>query len=103
MIEVGKKALNWLMQVQTGEGGVLSIIGTNGWFMRGGERAQYDQQPIEAHALIDACIEAYHVTREEHWTHQARQALDWFLEDAGTACTPTASTRTRAPRVHWLG
>ncbi len=28
--------------------GRLSIIGSNGWFKRGGPRAQYDQQPIDA-------------------------------------------------------
>jgi glycosyltransferase involved in cell wall biosynthesis len=79
MIDVGKKALAWLMRVQTGEGGVLSIIGTNGWYPRGQHRANFDQQPIEAHALIDACIEAYHVTREEHWIDQAERAFNWFL------------------------
>ncbi|HUS92076.1 MAG TPA: glycosyltransferase family 4 protein [Phycisphaerae bacterium] len=81
MIEVGKKALRWLMEVQTGQGGVLSIVGTNGWYPRGGRRAQFDQQPIEAHALIDACLEAYHVTREDHWIREARRAFNWFLGD----------------------
>jgi len=81
MIEVGKKALRWLLEVQTGEGGILSIIGTDGWFPRSGRRAQFDQQPIEAHALIDACIEAYHVTREDDWIGQAQRAFNWFLGD----------------------
>ncbi|KPK49598.1 MAG: glycosyl transferase family 1 [Planctomycetes bacterium SM23_25] len=81
MIDVGKRALNWLLEIQTNEAGMLSIIGTNGWYMRGGPRAQFDQQPIEAHALVDACIEAYHVTREKHWIVRARQAFNWFLGD----------------------
>ncbi len=81
MIEVGKKALNWLLETQTSEGGCLTIIGTNGWYVRGQKPAAFDQQPIEAHALIDACIEAYHVTRERHWIEHARRALNWFLGD----------------------
>ncbi len=81
MIEVGKKALNWLMKIQTNDTGMLSIIGTDGWYMRGGQRARFDQQPIEAHALIDACIEAYHVTREKHWIDHAHMAFNWFLGD----------------------
>jgi len=81
MIEVGKKALRWLLEIQTNEDGVLSIIGTNGWYVRGGPRARFDQQPIEAHALIDGCIEAYHVTREEHWLGQAQKVFNWFLGD----------------------
>jgi len=81
MIEVGKKALNWLMEIQTSETGMLSIIGTDGWYVRGGRRNRFDQQPIEAHGLIDACIEAYHVTREKHWIDHAHRAFNWFLGD----------------------
>ncbi|MGB2824978.1 MAG: glycosyltransferase family 4 protein [Phycisphaerae bacterium] len=81
MIEVGKKSLKWLMEIQTSETGMLSILGTDGWYMRGGRRARFDQQPIEAHGLIDACIEAYHVTREKHWIGHAQRAFNWFLGD----------------------
>ncbi len=81
LIDVGKRALAWLLDVQTNEDGHLSIIGTDGWYPRGGERARFDQQPVEAHALLDACIEAYHVTREKHWARQARRAFNWFLGD----------------------
>jgi len=80
-IDIGKTALNWLMQIQTNEDGMLSIIGTNGWYVKDGQRAQFDQQPIEAHALVDACIEAYHVTREERWLDHAHRAFNWFLGD----------------------
>ncbi|HUT78108.1 MAG TPA: glycosyltransferase family 4 protein, partial [Polyangia bacterium] len=79
MIDVGKRALDWLLGIQTAEGGCLSIIGTNGWCVRGGARARFDQQPVEAHALLDACVEAYHVTREEHWIAQAHRVFNWFL------------------------
>ncbi len=81
VIDIGKKALSWLMEIQTNEDGMLSIVGTNGWYTKGGERTRFDQQPIEAHALVDACIEAYHVTREKYWIDQARIAFNWFLGD----------------------
>ncbi len=81
VIDLGKNALNWLLDVQTNDDGMLSIIGTNGWYVREGERARFDQQPIEAHGLVEGCIEAYHVTREEHWIAQARKAFNWFLGD----------------------
>jgi len=81
IIDVGKSSLQWLLDVQTNEDGMLSIIGTDGWYVRGGEKAQFDQQPVEAHALVDACIEAYHVTREKHWIGQARKVFNWFLGD----------------------
>ncbi len=81
MIDVGKRALSWLLEVQTNDEGMLSIIGTNGWMVRGGDKAGFDQQPIEAQSLIEACLEAYHVTREEHWIAQAWKAFLWFLGD----------------------
>ncbi len=81
IIDIGKASLQWLVDIQTGEDGMLSIIGTNGWYVRGQGKAQFDQQPIEAHALVDACIEAYRVTREDHWLALAKKAFNWFLGD----------------------
>jgi len=81
IIDIGKSALSWLLDIQTNNDGMLSIIGTDGWYPRDGQRARFDQQPVEAHALVDACIEAYHVTREEYWIDQARKAFNWFLGD----------------------
>jgi len=81
LIDVGKRSLQWLLDVQTSDNGMLSIVGSNGWWVRGKKRAQFDQQPVDVHALVDACIEAYHVTREEHWIKQARKAFNWFLGD----------------------
>jgi glycosyltransferase involved in cell wall biosynthesis len=80
-IDVGKRSLAWLLESQTNEEGYLSIVGTNGWYPRGGRKARFDQQPLEAHALVDACVEAYHVTRETYWIDQARKAFNWFLGD----------------------
>ncbi len=81
MIEVGERALNWLLDVQTSPAGHLSIIGTEGWYPRGGQKARFDQQPIEVHALIDACIEAYYVTGQSFWLDRARRCFNWFLGD----------------------
>ncbi len=78
-IDLGKRSLQWLLDVQTTEDGMLSIVGTDGWMHRDGRRAQYDQQAIDVHALLDACVEAYHVTREEHWIGQAQKVFNWFL------------------------
>ncbi len=80
-IDIGKRALAWLLKIQTNDDGMMSIIGTDGWYLRGGQRARFDQQPVEAHALVDACIEAYHVTREKQWISEANRAFHWFLGD----------------------
>jgi glycosyltransferase involved in cell wall biosynthesis len=81
MIDLGLRVLRWLLDIQTNEAGMLSVIGTNGWYPRGGPRAKFDQQPIEAQALVDACAEAYHITNDPAWIGQARKAFNWFLGD----------------------
>lgn len=77
--ELGLKTLRWLTEVQTAEGGYLRPIGSNGFYKRGGARAKFDQQPIEAQKMVSACLEAYRCTGDEFWFGQARRAFDWFL------------------------
>jgi uncharacterized protein YyaL (SSP411 family) len=54
-------------------------IGNRGWYQRGGARARFDQQPIEAQNMIQACMEAYNVTGENRWINEARKCFEWFL------------------------
>ncbi len=77
--DIGIKTLRWLMEIQTAEGGYFRPIGSNGFFKRNGPRANFDQQPIEAHATLSACLEAYRATSDPFWFAQARHAFDWFL------------------------
>ena len=87
MLETGLKALHWLVKVQTSDAGSFRPIGSNGFFPRGSERAQFDQQPIEAQATVAACIRAYQATGEMLWVTEARRAFEWFLgrNDLGLA------------------
>jgi len=79
MVDLGEKVLRWLLKIQTAESGHLSIIGNDGWYPRGGRPARFDQQPVEAMALIEACSAAYHATQEDSWASEAQRCLDWFL------------------------
>jgi hypothetical protein len=79
VFEMGLKTLRWLTKIQTAEGGYLRPIGSNGFYRRGGARANFDQQPIEAQAMVSACLEAYLCTSDDYWFSQARRAFDWFL------------------------
>ncbi len=42
-------------------------------------RANFDQQPIEAQAMVSACLEAYRTTSDFWWYEQAQRAFDWFI------------------------
>ena len=79
MIEAGLKVLDWLLELQTAEGAHLSIIGNKGWCVRNGARARFDQQPLEAHGMVHACLAAARITGERRWEEAAERAFGWFL------------------------
>ncbi|MGB8463957.1 MAG: hypothetical protein WCE49_03355, partial [Terrimicrobiaceae bacterium] len=42
------------------------------------EPASFDQQPVEAHAMICACLEAHEATGDHYWLAHAHNAFEWF-------------------------
>lgn len=79
MLDTGIQALHWLIDVQRMNGDHVVPIGSRGWYRKGGERARFDQQPIELHATVSACLETFHITGEAYWRREAQRAFDWFL------------------------
>ncbi|MBI5823626.1 MAG: glycosyltransferase family 4 protein [Chloroflexi bacterium] len=81
MTAVGLESLNWLAELQHAdtENKHFVPIGSNGFYPRGGERARFDQQPVEAQAMVSACLEGYRITAEKSWYTEARSAFEWFL------------------------
>jgi len=78
MIEMGLRSLKWLLKIQTTDGH-FTPVGNNGWYPKGGTMARFDQQPIEANTMIDACVEAYNITRDLDWIESAVMCFNWFL------------------------
>ncbi len=79
MIAVGIRSLEWLASVQRSSDGYFAPIGSNGFYRRGGERAAFDQQPVEACSAVSAYLEAHRVTGDPVWAKHARRAFAWFL------------------------
>ncbi|MDR3700525.1 MAG: glycosyltransferase family 4 protein [Candidatus Sulfopaludibacter sp.] len=79
VLDRGLRALRWLTEVQTSEKGHFRPIGSNGFYSRGGTRANFDQQPVEAQATVSACLEAYRATSDLAWYEHAQRAFDWFI------------------------
>ena len=75
----GLEALRWLTKLQMSEKGHFRPIGSNGFYRRGGTRANFDQQPVEAQATVSACLEAYRATSDVCWYEYAQRAFDWFI------------------------
>jgi hypothetical protein len=51
----------------------------NGWWPRGGTKSQFDQQPIEATALLLAAEAAWNATRDPRYVDAMELAYAWFL------------------------
>jgi glycosyltransferase involved in cell wall biosynthesis len=81
MLQAGLESLRWLTGVQHADGddSYFVPIGSNGFYPRNGERARFDQQPVEAQTTILACLEAYRITADVYWRKEAERAFDWFL------------------------
>lgn len=81
MTDAGLESLAWLADLQRAgvAGGHFVPIGSNGFYRRGGARARFDQQPVEAQAMVSACLQAHRVTGDRSWYKEARCAFDWFL------------------------
>ena len=81
MTVAGLESLEWFAGVQQAqtEGKHFVPIGSNGFFERGGDRARFDQQPVEAQAMVSACLEANRITGDKRWYKEARRAFEWFL------------------------
>ncbi|MHB8419905.1 MAG: glycosyltransferase family 4 protein [Myxococcales bacterium] len=76
---VGLRSLHWLVALQTGADGYFAPIGSTGFYARGGPRALFDQQPVEACGSVSACLDARRITGDLRWSREASRAFHWFL------------------------
>ena len=94
LVAVGLESLEWLtMQQRCTVNGHFVPIGSQGFYPKAGEKARFDQQPVEAAATVAACLEAYRATGDERWRSEAWTAFNWFLGDNDLkACLYDATT-----------
>ena len=105
----GLGVLDWLIDVTDRRRRVISRPIGNGWWPRGGHEVRFDQQPIEATALILAAEAAYEATGEARYRVAMERAYAWFLGDndlrvadrrsrsAGLLRRPTPKRRQHEP------
>jgi hypothetical protein len=77
-LAVAEETMRFLKDVTTIDETYVPI-GSNGWYPKGGERAFYDQQPIDAGAMVETAALAYKLTRSKVYETTLRQALGWFF------------------------
>jgi len=82
MVSAGLEALDWLVTIQRCDAkGHFVPIGSQGFHSKTTEKARFDQQPVEACAVVSACLQAHRATGKGRWREKAWSAFNWFLGD----------------------
>jgi glycosyltransferase involved in cell wall biosynthesis len=77
-LEVALESLDFLTRQQW-NGVYFELVGNEGWYPKGGEKALFGQQPVDAAYLVEAYVAASEVTNMNKYLELARFAFDWFL------------------------
>ena len=80
-VEQGVRALGWLDSIQRGARGQFRPVGSESFGRRYAAPAAFDQQPLEAAAMIDAAAAALEATGDARWRDVAAAAFGWFVGD----------------------
>jgi len=79
-LDVAERTCEFLLQ-NTFDGEHFSFVGNNGWYERGGRKAAFDQQPIEAASTVMMLRAAYEAMQDSRFLALQRKAFDWLLGD----------------------
>jgi len=77
LVDSGLRLLEWLVAAET-SGDHFSFTPTRGWAL-GEVRPGFDQQPVEAAAMADACHRAWELTGDPDWKERVLATSRWFL------------------------
>jgi len=77
-LEIAEESLNFLTNLVILDD-QLALIGHNGWYNHKGERAYFDQQPVDAASMVQTLLTANRITKKEIYWEQAVIAFNWFL------------------------
>jgi hypothetical protein len=75
---LGLESLTWLFGVLFDQEGDLRLVGQNGWYPRGGTKAAFDEQCVDAQGTVEAALIALRVSGHHTWRTHALAAFDWF-------------------------
>lgn len=85
LLDAGLRLLEWLVATETNDGH-FSFTPVGGW-APGEPRPGFDQQPVEAAAMADACHRAWALTGAGRWKDRVERVAGWFVgaNDTGVA------------------
>lgn len=77
ILAIAKRSFDFLDSTCT-KNGIPSPIGNKGWFKKGGKKAIFDQQPIDAALMVLAAASLYHTTKDDVYKKTALRWWSWF-------------------------
>lgn len=80
-VDAGIATLRWIGDRQLSPSGRFRAVGSDSFGRHHAPPLPYDQQPLEAAAMVDACAAAFAATHERHWQQLGLVAYRWFLGD----------------------
>lgn len=76
-LQVALSSLDFLIEVQMVDD-IFVPVGSKGWYLKNGEKALFDQQPIEASCMVDAATKAFNITGDEKYRRIAKLVFEWY-------------------------
>jgi hypothetical protein len=77
-LQVAKKSFNFILRVQMSNG-IFTPIGNKGWYKKGGLKAMYDQQSVEASCMTETALAAFRATHNSNFRTTAQTIFAWFF------------------------
>lgn len=77
-LRIGKKSLDFLIS-QSFREEMCEPVGQAGWFIRGGKKEKYDQQPEEVSSLVLALRTMFDISGDAVYQKKMVVAFEWFL------------------------
>lgn len=80
-LTVALEAMRFIESKVFNADGTISLIGNDGWCERGGTAAKFDQQGIDAMAMMLFYQQAFRVTRNKKYIARMHRTYQWFLRN----------------------
>lgn len=77
-LQIAESSLDFLSSA-TIENGMFIPIGYNGWYSKNGQKAYFDQQPVDTASMVQTFILANKIAKNEEHLKDAYKVFQWFL------------------------
>ena len=78
ILKVAYESIEFLEKI-TLRTGHLSLVGSDNWYKKGGDRSRFAQQPIDAAAMVLMFYQAYLISKDKTFLKKMLTSYMWFL------------------------